>query len=323
MKRAGFTLVELLVVIAIIGILAGLLLPAVQAAREAARRAQCINNMKQMGIAVQNHVGTYKVLPNSGRDNTGMPTFKGAAASTGTPYTGDRQLGGWAYQLLPFMERENEWKGNGSPAPTTIGQQQANAIAAKVEGFFCPSKRLPIVIDNKGSARGLIDYAAATNVATPTYDMIDQITNDPGTPGGRDCALVRNTNTTSSITSGPVITASIGMEGLRDGSSNILLVGEKQMNMNIEPPSLDNDDGFALGHNVDSIRSCALSPAADYNKPGEDQTTRLYIFGASHWGGMNAVLCDGSTKFITFQVDPAVFQRLGMRKDGVPVGDYE
>ncbi len=118
MKRSGFTLVELLVVIAIIGILVGLLLPAVQMARESARRTQCTNNLKNVGLAFQNHEGTYKVLPTSGYDSSQLPWFSGtgAPAGTGSPYTGDKQLGGWAYQILPFMEQGNVY--NPSSATT-------------------------------------------------------------------------------------------------------------------------------------------------------------------------------------------------------------
>src|SRR6188768_1267313 len=96
--REGFTLVELLVVIAIIGILVALLLPAVQAAREAARRNQCTNNLKQISIGVQNHESALKMLPSSGIGYqwVGDPNFG----------SGRKQPGGWIYNVLPYIEEQ-------------------------------------------------------------------------------------------------------------------------------------------------------------------------------------------------------------------------
>src|SRR5450755_1750874 len=102
--RRGFTLVELLVVIAIIGILVALLLPAIQAAREAARRTQCKNNEKNIGLAILNHVDTFKVFPTGGARylQTGFGIEQNIEG--GKPLGPDRQGLGWAFQILPFME---------------------------------------------------------------------------------------------------------------------------------------------------------------------------------------------------------------------------
>jgi prepilin-type N-terminal cleavage/methylation domain-containing protein len=124
--RRAFTLVELLVVIAIIGVLVALLLPAVQAAREAARRAQCMNHLKQMGLAMENHVSALGVYPT-------------------------KQGLGWAYQLLPFLE-QNAIKGVGT---------QPQLQQATVPGYFCPSRRSAEKVTGLEGLTTLIDYAAA------------------------------------------------------------------------------------------------------------------------------------------------------------------
>jgi prepilin-type N-terminal cleavage/methylation domain-containing protein len=128
-RPRAFTLVELLVVIAIIGILVALLLPAIQAARESARRTQCSNHLKQIGLGFQNHHDTYRFFPTAGHHWGYAPEYEGA-----TPLIAPKQRAGWAFQILPFIEQSIVYEGNGG---TTLDEMQINAIGAKISTYFC------------------------------------------------------------------------------------------------------------------------------------------------------------------------------------------
>jgi prepilin-type N-terminal cleavage/methylation domain-containing protein len=149
-SKQGFTLVELLVVIAIIGVLVALLLPAIQAAREAARRTQCVNQVRQMGIALQNHVDAQKVFPTGG--NSPNPDIEDYVSGTrnnpGVPNGANKQGLGAFYQLLPYLEQQ-----------AVKNVKNTATLKGTIVGLYnCPSRRPPVI--SEGGAQ-LTDYATA------------------------------------------------------------------------------------------------------------------------------------------------------------------
>jgi hypothetical protein len=165
----------------------------------------------------------------------------------------------------------------------------------------------------------MIDYAGAAFPpgGLSTAAGINTITADPT---WSQCAIVRNRNDSTMIQNNTINTYSIGMAGIKDGSSNVLMLSEKQMNMT-EEPAQDDDQGYCVGFDIDNMRSCFLPPQPDYydNTEGNAPTNRDYIFGSSHPGILVVGMCDGSTRTVTYGIDPTVFQALCLRRDGAVV----
>jgi prepilin-type N-terminal cleavage/methylation domain-containing protein len=285
--RAAFTLVELLVVIAIIGILVALLLPAIQAAREAARRVECNNHLKQFGIGFQNHHDTYKFFPTAGHHWSNAPDYD----SNGTPLIAPKQRAGWGFQVLPFIEQEIVWNGNGG---ATVADQQKEAMGTTIATFFCPSRRSPEAFTGNawygpgGSyAHAQTDYAASNH-------------NNNG--------VVVRTNSNQTWSSGaPITTASI-----TDGTTNTMVVGEKRLNvLGLGRFQSDDNEGYTSGWDHDVMRYTDRSPRPDPRSGDGNQR-----FGSSHPGGFQGVFADGAVRFISFDIQLNVFHRMGQRNDG-------
>jgi prepilin-type N-terminal cleavage/methylation domain-containing protein len=286
--RAGFTLIELLVVIAIIGVLLGLLLPAAQKVREAAARAKCQNNLKQIGLAFQDHHDSYNYFPSGGGDWWSIPTYV-----NGQPAVGAQQQAGWGFQILPFIEAANTWKG--SPASDDFDRAVV-AVGTPNAMFFCPSRRgmqtvtvsLPGYFDDQPVTVALCDYAASNYEETGVV-------------------LYKKTTRIADVT---------------DGTSNTLLVGDKRLNLaKLGRPQNDDDTGYATGFDNDVVRYTTKAPAPDYSAPKGDGD---YRFGSSHVGGFNTVFVDGSVHSLSYTIDPTVFSYLGNKSDGQVInsGDF-
>jgi prepilin-type N-terminal cleavage/methylation domain-containing protein len=283
----AFTLVELLVVIAIIGILVALLLPAVQSAREAARRTQCTNQLKQLALATHNHHDQYQKLPNGGEHYSFAPDY----SANGAPMVNDPQRAGWGFQILPFMEQMPLWEGGGK---TTVADKQIQVISAAVPGFYCPSKRNPAALPSQGSWYG----------PSGTYPH-----------GATDYAASNVENTGAIVHNAPNKQDAISLAAITDGTSNTLLIGEKRLNRAyLGQYQSDDNEGYTSGWDHDTVRSTNLEPRPDF--VAADGSYGDSRFGSSHPGGFLAAACDGSVKFVPYTIDLPTFKNFGNRQDG-------
>jgi prepilin-type N-terminal cleavage/methylation domain-containing protein len=305
--QRGFTLVELLVVIAIIGILVALLLPAVQSAREAARRMQCQNNLKQMGLAIHNLENSLTYYPTGG--NVPWPELT-HYMTNGTPNGPPKQGLGWAYQILPYMEGGNTYN------LTT----QAALQNVSVTMYFCPSRRKPTKYTN---TQYLMDYASATPAPEGTWNNTDtfwqpQSSGTWSVPSGKTWkGIIVRTDWQVGAAGGSVGSSAPCSPGeVKDGLTNTLLIGEKRLKpQNYTSGDWHDDRGWTDGLDPDVIRSTGYRPEADMNV----STDVGYQFGAAHAAGMNTVRGDGSVHVLSYSVDQIIFNRLGDRMDGLVI----
>jgi prepilin-type N-terminal cleavage/methylation domain-containing protein/prepilin-type processing-associated H-X9-DG protein len=300
--RSGFTLIELLVVIAIIAVLIGLLLPAVQKVREAAARTQCINSLKQMGLAIHNYHDTNNVLPE------GQHPWAGRTLA---PWEGS-----WSWQayILPFVEQDNAWKQAKAFAVSSATSYSWNnpTAATKVKIYNCPS-----------DSRGGQSYPGPANGLN--YDQA--ITGYLG-----------NSGTTSTAMDGLLFMGSkIKIPQIADGSSNTLLVGERPPNSNLEFGwwfAAYGYDGKGNGDCVLTSNDIAIANyfITNYSSPPnlpcngtaaqkiglQPGNANVGCDAAHYWsfhsGGSQFLMGDGSCRFVAYSnnnILPALSTRAG------------
>jgi prepilin-type N-terminal cleavage/methylation domain-containing protein len=297
-RCAAFTLVELLVVIAILAMLVTLLLPAVQAARESARRAQCMNHLKQIALAALNHESAQGFFPHGGWGFRCM----------GLPDRGfgPEQPGGWVYNILPFIEEEALHQ-LGAPQPTAEHLKQV--AETPVAALNCPSRR-----ESRPFQAGPLPWQPYWTAPLEVVARNDYAVNaghlriDHAGPASRD-----GPRPPVAITAGVAGRAwVVDVQKITDGLSKTYLVAEKYVNPDnyLNGQDLGDNENTYIGSDRDVFRH-SFQPCRD--RPGLDCS---YSFGSAHSSGFQAVFCDGAVRMVDFSVDVAVHERLVDRSDG-------
>ena len=342
--KRGFTLIELLVVIAIIAILIALLLPAVQQAREAARRTQCKNNLKQLGLAFHNYHDTYNTFP---------PGYVTLAANGNT--TSEVGVYSWGSMILPQLEQTNAYQSlNVGNVPLQVNAANINTLRilqTPQPAFRCPTDTGP-ALNNFVNASGLgadnwynMNISNGTGpvpIATSNYVM------SAGTGVSTTPAANPTDRTASAV--GPLgvgfRNSKINFRDITDGTSNTILIGERawkygQVNVGAATvygfsASINNPSGSA------NVKSAALACLGQgYNGINWSANNLIHQtrgFSSGHTGGAQFVLCDGAVRFISENIDykttdnasltdmtlhaSSTLARLLVRNDGQVIGEF-
>jgi prepilin-type N-terminal cleavage/methylation domain-containing protein len=310
-RRLGFTLIELLVVIAIIAVLIALLLPAVQQAREAARRTQCKNNLKQYGLALHNYHDTFSRFPIGGTD------------------WGRLELG-WQVRILPYVDQAGLYNQINFSAPSGAYAQVINGQAMNLYRFpylFCPTDPIAGGGPISGAISG--NYSASLGTeATPSADPNCQPFNAfarAGTCGHGNC-------NTASQTDGFITRQGYGakMADCTDGLSNTIIIGE------VLPDCHDHTGGgwpYYNGMNTahagtlvtpNDFTTCPNIPGGSNKPTCSAQSNWNYSWGfrSRHTGGVQMLLGDGAVRFISQNISATTWRNLGSRQDGNVVGEF-
>jgi prepilin-type N-terminal cleavage/methylation domain-containing protein len=295
-NRSGFTLIELLVVIAIIAVLIGLLLPAVQKARESAARSACQNNLKQMGLAFHMHDSNYGVFPTGGGAWTANRVWSG-----NFPGNYLTQTWGWGYQILPFIEEQNLYMippGTLPPDATAGPYGDIEVASTPIKTYICPSLRGPTIFPYSQAGWS----PSVGKRATGDY--------------------VGNGGTYSGTNDGPLVPLgqTVSFNGISNGTSNVLLIGEKYVDRALATSGSDcNDDqGWTDGWDNDTIcfAQAANPGTTDVPQLDGNSGTCGFLFGGPHTAGIQVVLCDGSVRSVSYSVNAGPWLIFCQRNSG-------
>lgn len=304
--RRAFTLIELLVVIAIIGVLIGLLLPAVQKVREAANRAKCQNNLKQLGLAVVNYHDAQNFYPINRVGAYSYPSSFGGWQATSSSWS-------WLAVLLPYVEQDAIYKTGNIPSSTFIASGVTGSV---VKTFLCPSDKAATVgaITNTTYLAplqtGLTNYKGVqgSNWCWGTYA-------NPGNPASYGC---ENWNHGDGIIfyMGWVYPAT--MASVADGTSNTFMVGEDIYLQSPYASGPQDDMGSAWAHPGECNNTTAIPPNIRMTPDPYAAGDWAYTWGfkSRHPGGLNFVYADGSVHFISTSIALGTYRAMGTKGGG-------
>jgi len=329
-RHRGFTLIELLVVIAIIGVLIGLLLPAVQQAREAARRNQCLNNFKQIGLALHNYIDTYSMLPAS-RAATGIGA---GGAPIPFPVINFSAMA----RILPFMDQPEVSDRINFDLHCNLAEN-TTARGLKVSSYICPSDgKYQLLAGNPGN-NIRANEGATINFA---YYQIDAAGINASLPPPNGPFFALKFYKLKEISDGTSRTAAFSEQNMSDQSQAIaseedyfrgeLVVYASTMDQAVQAcESLDMTnltfqggstagrewigvgvtEMFYLHANTPNRRSCFFQPGRC-----------VFTATSRHPGGVNVAMCDGSVRFVSNSIDKHAWRAMGTRAGGETVSDY-
>jgi len=286
--RSAFTLIELLVVIAIIAVLIALLVPAVQKVREASTRTQCLNNLKQIGLAFHSFHDTNKRIPYL----RGPGTIVDDTGHT------------WAVILLPHLDQTplfQNWFVGGKVA--AYSAMKPDIQKAVVPTYFCPGRMVGRLSKASGSV---------------TNDEYDSAPGACGDYAGCSGTLFDPISNTFEQANGAVVTEALKLtfKKITDGVSNTFFVGEKHINLLKVGTMTAYDTSI---YNSDSANSCQRIAGPGYllaKSPGDPEAS---IFGGPHTGVVNFAFGDGSVRSIVVSIGGSILGNLAQRNDGIPI----
>ncbi len=300
LRQRGFTLIELLVVIAIIAVLIALLLPAVQQAREAARRTQCRNNLKQIGLALHNYHDVANTMPPGW---IAVDENRRHSAHEGTSGVG------WAAMILPHLDQKNTYELFDSRLPLT-DPANARFLSVQIPSYKCPSDPQPLYFDivEEGGTTVLAQLPIANYIGCFGTEELDGCENSPG-----DLPVMTN----GQCQGNGVFyhNSKVNFRDITDGTSNTFMVGERRTNTELDwyttwPGMIaEGEEAFQ--------RVCG---SADHtpNHPN----THFDDFSSRHVGGAQFCLGDGSVRFISESIDSGVYQGLATIRGGEVPGEF-
>ena len=346
-RRRGFTLIELLVVIAIIALLIALLLPAVQRAREAARRSQCQNNLKQLGLALHNYHDTHKTFPPGQINNLATVSASDGIGRYASPIEattifsarGQNLLGyhgtSWMLHILPMIDQAPLYNfyvfadnvgTNGSIPVQTADFNLIYPPQTDLGAFYCPSRRSRMEANakysgtvrvNQGWTLGGNDYAGCSGSGITFHDNAGNAS-DRQTYALTPAQLISTVNPTTNLSPYTQYSTNIGIFGVNsyvqtrdvtDGTSNVIMVSERRVSTQIAPPQQQSMDGWAWGGPA-TLFSCRVAPHTGLWYDEAD---------SSHDQIVQCLFADGSVRSVSFNIDLRTWINLGNMAQGSPV----